>query len=149
MAKRLYRSESNQVMGGVCAGLGEFLGIDPVFIRVFFIAWTILGEFSVPIYILLWVVIPRESSAETYEKFEINDMGARFRQMVNEIRVITRQPSSELIVFTGVGLIAWGAYYLVDGYINLNFWAYSQYVWPALLIIAGVIVIIRTVKKKE
>ena len=149
MAKRLYRSESNQVLGGVCAGLGEFLGINPVFIRVFFIVWTILGEFSVLIYILLWIIIPRESSINTTEKFEINDLGARFRQMGSEISMITRQPSSELIVFTGAGLIAWGVYYLVDGYINLNFWAYSQYVWPALLIIAGVLVIIRTVKKKE
>ncbi|MDO9546305.1 MAG: PspC domain-containing protein [Pelolinea sp.] len=148
MAKRLYRSESNQVLGGVCAGLGDFLGIDPVFIRIFFVVWTILGEFSVPIYILLWVIVPRESSVDVNEKFEMNDLGARFRQMGSEIQKITRQPSSELIVFAGVGMIAWGVYYLVDEYINLNIWSYSQYIWPALLIIAGVLVIIRTTRKK-
>ena len=148
MAKRLYRSESKQVLGGVCAGLGEFLGIDPIIIRIFFVAWTILGEFSILVYFLLWAIIPRESVVDSTEKFEMNDLGARFREVVSEIRMITRQPSSELIIFTGVGLIAWGIYYLVDGYINLNLWAYSEYVWPALLVIAGILLIIRTLKNK-
>jgi len=149
MAKRLYRSESNQVLGGVCAGLGEFLGINPLFIRIFFVVWTILGEFSVLVYILLWIIIPREFSVDANEKFEMNDLGARARQMGTEISMITRQPSSELIIFAGAGLIAWGIYNLIQGYLNLNIWAYSQYVWPALLVIAGIVVIARTLKKKE
>ena len=44
MANRLYRSESEKVLGGVCGGLGNFLGIDPVFVRIFFIIWTVLGS---------------------------------------------------------------------------------------------------------
>jgi len=150
MAKRLYRSESNRVLGGVCAGLGAFLGIDPVLIRVFFIAWTVLGEFSVFIYFLLWMIIPSDISTEADGVFQMNDLGARFHQMGREIGEISRQPSTELISFTGIGLIAWGVYYLVRRLVpHLNLWAYSQYLWPAMLIIAGVLVIIRTTKKKE
>jgi len=141
MAKRLYRSESERVLGGVCAGLGNFLGIDPIFIRVFFIVWTVLGEFSVLIYVLLWVID---------RAFQINDWGARFHQMGREIGEISRQPNSELIVFTGIGLITWGVYYLVRRLVPyLDLWAYSQYLWPALLIIAGAFVIIRTTRKNE
>ena len=150
MAKRLYRSESNRVLGGVCAGLGAFLGIDPVLIRIFFIAWTVLGEFSVLIYLILWMIIPSDTSTEVDGIFQMNDLGARFHQMGREIGEISRQPSSELISFTGIGLIAWGVYYLVRRLVpHLDLWAYSQYIWPAMLIIAGVFVIIRTTKKKE
>ena len=150
MANRLYRSESDRVLGGVCAGLGSFLGIDPVFIRIFFIVWTVLGEFSVLIYFLLWVIVPSDTSTEADGAFQMNDLGARFHQMGREISEIARQPNSELIIFTGVGLIAWGVYYLVRRLVPyLDIWAYSQYLWPALLIIAGVFVIIRTTKKKE
>ena len=150
MAKRLYRSESNRVLGGVCAGLGAFLGIDPVLIRIFFIAWTVLGEFSVLIYFLLWMIIPSDTSTEVDGTFQMNDLGARFHQMGREIGEISRQPSSELISFVGIGLIAWGVYHLLRRLIpHLDLWAYSQYLWPAMLIIAGVLVIIRTTKKKE
>jgi len=150
MANRLYRSESDRVLGGVCAGLGNFLGIDPILIRIFFIVWTVLGEFSVLIYILLWVIVPSDTSSDADGTFQINDLGARFHQMGREIGEISRQPNSELIIFTGLGLIAWGAYYLVQRLIPyLDLWAYSQYLWPAMLIIAGVFVIIRTIKKKE
>jgi len=150
MANRLYRSESDRILGGVCAGLGNFLGIDPVFIRIFFVAWTVLGEFSVIIYLILWIVIPRAASVDVNGTFQINDFRARFHQMGQEIGEISRQPSSELIVFTGVGLIAWGAYYLIQRLVPyLNLWAYSQYLWPALLIIAGIFVILRTARKKD
>ena len=150
MANRLYRSSSDRVLGGVCAGLGSFLGIDPILIRVFFIVWTVLGEFSVLIYILLWVIVPSDSSSDADGAFQINDLGTRFQQMGREIGEIARQPNSELIIFTGVGLIAWGVYYLAHRLVpNLDLWVYSQYLWPALLIVAGAFVIIRTTRKKE
>lgn len=150
MAKRLYRNESEKVLGGVCSGLGDFLGIDPVFVRIFFILWTVLGELSVLVYILMWIVIPLRSAPNADESFEINDVGARFNQMGREIHDITRQPSSELIVFTGIGLIAWGVYYLVRRAVPyLDIWSYSQYLWPALLIVAGGFVIYRATRKDQ
>lgn len=150
MAKRLYRSESEKVLGGVCAGLGNYLGIDPVFVRIFFIVWTVLGELSVLIYIFLWIIVPRETAFDADEKFEINDLGVRINQIGREIHEITRQPSSELITFTGVGLIAWGVYYIVRRAVPyLDIWAYSQYLWPALLIVAGAFVIYRATRKEK
>ena len=144
MANRLFRSESDRVLGGVCAGFGNFLGSDPIFIRIFFIVWTVLGEYSVLVYFLLWVIVPSGSSVDADGVFQVNDLGARFNQMGREIGEIARQPNSELVVFTGVGLIAWGSYYLFRRLVPyLDLWAYSQYLWPALLIIAGVFVIIR------
>ncbi|MCD6355755.1 MAG: hypothetical protein J7L66_00595, partial [Anaerolineaceae bacterium] len=99
---------------------------------------------------LLWVIIPQETALNVGNNSGINDLGARFQQVGREIGQITRQPSSKLIILTGVGLIAWGAYYFIRQFVPvLDIWAYSQYLWPALLVIAGVFIIIRAVRKKE
>jgi len=149
MEKRLYRSELNKVVGGVCGGLGDYLGIDPVFIRIFFILWTVLGELGVLAYLILWVVMPTQSAAEAGESLSRDNVGDRVRSLGNEIGDIARQPSAELITFTGVGLIAWGVYHLLRrvGFTWLV-WDYSAYLWPALLIIAGAVVLLRTLRRK-
>ena len=149
MKNRLYRSESNRTIAGVCGGLGEFLGIDPLIIRIFFIIWTILGEFSVLVYFILWVVIPNKSASDAGDTFKSEELGARFRLMGSELGSAARQPSQELITYAGAGLIGWGVFYLLRqfGLPWLN-WNYSLYLWPALLIIAGVFVLIRATRKK-
>jgi phage shock protein PspC (stress-responsive transcriptional regulator) len=57
--KRLYRSH-NQIIGGVAAGLAEYLGIDPTIVRI---AWALLGiawGTGVLLYLICWLVIPLE-----------------------------------------------------------------------------------------
>jgi phage shock protein C len=150
MKNRLYRSETNRTIAGVCGGLGEFLGIDPLIIRIFFIIWTILGEFSVIVYFILWVVIPNKSSSDSGETFKSDELGSRFRLMGRELGEVARQPNQDLITFAGVGLIGWGVFYLVRqiGFSWLN-WDFSFYLWPALLIIAGAVVLIRAAARKK
>lgn len=36
--KKLYRSNRNRIVGGVCGGIGEYLGIDAKYIRITFVA---------------------------------------------------------------------------------------------------------------
>ena len=147
MKKRLYRNGENKILGGVCGGLGDYLGIDPLFIRVFFILWTILGEFSILVYFILWLVVPRQSDNST---FHPEDMGVRFRQIGAEIGEIVHEPSSQLIIYTGVGLIVWGVYNLLRrSEILLIPWEYSWYLWPAVLILAGIFVLFVTLNKKK
>ena len=150
MKNHLYRSETNRTIAGVCGGLGEFLGIDPLIIRIFFIIWTILGEFSVLVYFILWVVIPNKTASEEGQTFKSDELGSRFRIIGRELGEVARQPSQELITYAGIGLIGWGVFYLLRqfGFPWLN-WNYSLYLWPALLIIAGVFVLIRTTTRKK
>ena len=149
MNKRLFRSEDERVLGGVCAGLGKYLGVDPVFIRVFFIIWTILGEAAVFVYFVLWIVIPNETAAPEAGGISGEDIGARFRTMGQEIREAARQPSPQLITFIGGGLIAWGAYQLLErtGLVLIPS-EYTVFLWPALLILAGGFVIYRALTRK-
>jgi len=59
--KQLYRSRDDRMIGGVCAGLGEFFGIDPTIMRLFFVFGAILFGFPgalVLIYIVMLLVVP-------------------------------------------------------------------------------------------
>lgn len=60
MNKRLYKSEDNRVLCGVCGGLGEFLGIDPTIIRLIWALLCILAGTGILIYIVAAIVIPRQ-----------------------------------------------------------------------------------------
>jgi phage shock protein PspC (stress-responsive transcriptional regulator) len=62
-AKRLYLSSSDRKIGGVCGGLGERFEIDPVLFRVAFIVLALACGLGILLYIALWLLIPRRSSA--------------------------------------------------------------------------------------
>jgi phage shock protein C len=58
--KRLFRSRKDRIIGGVCGGLGNYLSIDPVLVRV---VWAILffaAGVGFLAYILAWIIIPEE-----------------------------------------------------------------------------------------
>ena len=58
MARRLYRSRTDKMLGGVCAGLGELLDIDPTIVRLVFVLLTIWGGAGAVVYLVLWLIAP-------------------------------------------------------------------------------------------
>jgi len=55
------RIMSRKILGGVCAGIGNWLNIDPVFVRILFIiAAFFFRGLIIPVYIILWIVIPSD-----------------------------------------------------------------------------------------
>jgi phage shock protein C len=61
---RLYRSRTDRWIGGVLGGLGSYLGVDPVVLRIVVILLTVLGN-GAPIlaYIVMWILVPEEPLA--------------------------------------------------------------------------------------
>jgi len=59
--KNLVRSKKNKVIAGVCGGIGNYLDIDPVLIRLLWVL-LILVSFGTGIlaYIIAWIIIPKE-----------------------------------------------------------------------------------------
>ena len=57
--KRLYRSGKDKILGGVCGGIGEYLGVDPVLIRLLWIASFFAFGTGILLYIIAWIIIPR------------------------------------------------------------------------------------------
>ncbi len=61
--KKLYRSKSDRMIGGVCGGLGAYFNIDPTIVRVLTaLGAVITGSIIFWIYVVLWIVIPEEPS---------------------------------------------------------------------------------------
>ena len=62
MSKKLYRSEREKMLGGVCGGLAEYLDIDVNIMRLLFIAAGLLTVLlpMVIFYIIAWVIVPIE-----------------------------------------------------------------------------------------
>ena len=57
----LRRSRSNRIIFGVCGGLGEFFGISPFWFRLAFLISLIPGGIpGIFIYLILWLIIPKE-----------------------------------------------------------------------------------------
>lgn len=63
-AKRLYRDENNKVLGGVCGGLANYFGLDPVLIRVIFAVVALAFGTGILAYIILWIAVPSSASTE-------------------------------------------------------------------------------------
>jgi phage shock protein C len=59
-AKKLYRNMKNKMLGGVAAGLGDYLTIDPTLVRLGFVALALLGGPGFVIYLIMWLVVPPE-----------------------------------------------------------------------------------------
>lgn len=62
-ARKLYRSQSQRMVGGVCGGLAEYFNIDVTVIRVLFIALTVFGGAGLILYLLMWIFVPDASKA--------------------------------------------------------------------------------------
>ena len=64
-SKKLYRDQKRKIAGGICAGLGHYFNIDPVWPRLLF-ALLVLGSYGslLIVYIILWIVLPVSEELE-------------------------------------------------------------------------------------
>jgi phage shock protein C len=57
---RLYRSQTDRMVAGVCGGLAKYFNIDPTVIRLVFVVLALAGGPGVLLYLLLWIITPIE-----------------------------------------------------------------------------------------
>ena len=60
--KKLYRSDENKMLAGVCGGIAECFGVDPTLIRLAWVVFSLLGGSGLLAYILAAIIIPRDDS---------------------------------------------------------------------------------------
>jgi phage shock protein C len=65
---KLYRDRQNAILGGVCAGLAQYLKIDVTVIRIVFIILGVMEGFGILAYLILWILLPTAPSANSQEK---------------------------------------------------------------------------------
>ena len=59
--RKLYRSESDRMLGGVCGGLGDYLDVDSTLVRIIFVALALMGGPGILMYLILLLVVPSEA----------------------------------------------------------------------------------------
>jgi phage shock protein PspC (stress-responsive transcriptional regulator) len=67
--RRLYRDPDNRVLGGVCGGLGAFLDVDPVILRVILVILFFFFGAGLLVYLIMWIVVPEAKT--TAQKLEM------------------------------------------------------------------------------
>jgi phage shock protein C len=63
--KRLERSKSNRILGGVCAGVANYLNMDPTLVRVLTVLLTLFTGVPVVVYLVMLFVVPEEGAPTT------------------------------------------------------------------------------------
>ncbi len=146
MEKRIYRSQNDQVIGGVCSGIASYFDLDPTLIRVLFAVPAFGFGMGFILYIILWIVLPvgitkkytnmnNETGSQTPPDFEPN-----FENNFNRPK---RQGKNSVI--GGVVLIVLGVLFLLDSLFDIDFGKY----WPIILIAIGVGILVEQSKKKQ
>jgi phage shock protein C len=164
MEKKLYRDEQRKTIGGVCAGLAEYFGVDVSVVRVIFVLALVLKGVGFLPYIVLWIVLPRKQYNYNNPNFN-NPAGTQFGQgftFSNPTVDYTVPPPpqpGEPFGFTppkkqsnagmlfGVVLIVLGSIFLLDQFDfipELDF----ENLWPVILIAVGGVLIFSGQKKQ-
>ena len=106
MSTKLYRSRTDKMIGGVCGGLGQYLGIDSTIVRLFFVLLAMGNGVGVLIYLTLWLVVPREGQAEatTVEntiRSGADEIAERARAVSDDLREAVRHPHPQAGLIVG------------------------------------------------
>ena len=73
MDKKIFLSETNKKIGGVCGGIGDYFNIDPTLVRLIWIVITLMTMGTgIVAYIIAWVIIPQQPSFKKIIKRSIN-----------------------------------------------------------------------------
>lgn len=161
MQRKLYRSERDRMIGGVCGGIAAYLDVDPVWIRLAMVVLTIVPHgVGLLAYIVLWIVMPTESrvggqlaTRETVIEgvAEVRDrareVGEGLRQGVQGERPSASAPdrgrrSQRGAIIVGGLLIVIGVVMVLDNFRLMSFVS-LRLLWPLILVVIGAALLLR------
>ncbi|MDP4224056.1 MAG: PspC domain-containing protein [Bacteroidota bacterium] len=141
--KKMYRNPDDKIISGVCGGIGAYLGIEPVWVRLLFILFACFFALGIFVYIALWIALPdARNDAQKREMYggDFRNRGSRDSNPGNRSSYaavesgVTRQTSSSVgnavnEVFRAIGkvffiifrvfLILLGVTFVVTGFFFL------------------------------
>ena len=153
MENRLVRSRTDRMVGGVCGGLARYLGVDATLVRLVFVLIAVAPGPGVLVYLVLWIVMPAEdrpAGATVEQNIQSNaeEIAERARTIGSDIRTAAREPNPKAAMFFGLALIGMGLVVLLQNLgIPWLWWFKSDILWPALLILVGLLLIWSRLKK--
>lgn len=82
--KKLYRDKENSIIGGVLSGISQYIGIDPIWLRIFMAILLIFFGTGFFIYIILWIIIPEAKT--TTQKLEMRGMPINITNIEKKVK---------------------------------------------------------------
>ena len=129
--KKLCRSQTNRMIGGVCGGIAEYFAIDPTIVRIIWVAISLLGGFGILVYLASLFIIPNNPDQTPVEGSE---------RMIKDKNLFW----GSLLIIVGLFLILrqMGLFY------TFHFWNIPwQSVWAIVLITIGGILLYNRLKE--
>ena len=121
MDKKLYRSKTNSMIGGVCGGLAEYFNIDPTLVRLISVLLILAQGIGLIAYIIAWIIIPQRKE----EEVEVEG-------------TVPSQTESRLL--PGLILIVVGIIFLLNNFLA---WFSFGMLWPLVLVVLGIYILLK------
>lgn len=150
MSDRLYRRTDQRVIAGVAAGLGEYLNIDPVILRIVLIVLTLLNGMGVILYIILWIVLPDKFKIDSQATKVEPDIKQKYKTDTTVNSTIAEEKSKKHKdgngrIYVGIILIGIGVFFLLERYIpSIDF----ADLFPVIIIALGALLVFNSFKNK-
>jgi phage shock protein PspC (stress-responsive transcriptional regulator) len=148
--RRLVRSESDRIIGGVCGGLARHLNVDPLILRILFVIGAMINGVGLAVYILLWVFVPAESAEYSDQEEMIGQNIAEIRERAETLGDDwgewgnSKKGGSALV--GGLALVILGILILMR---NFGLLRWVGNLWPLVLIAIGALILLNNVKEKS
>lgn len=153
MEKKLQRIPHEGAVAGVCAGLGEYFGVDKTWVRlafvisVFFSGYMGIGLLGPIVYIVLWIVLPIKTFSIPEDPFDVDYRAPESQQSTDfdynyrygwkpADRPYTPPKTSKDRHVMGIILLAIGLFFLLHQ-LDVFYWRDIARYWPVLIIIIG------------
>ena len=147
MSKRLYRSRTQRLIGGVCGGIAEYFDADVTLVRLIAILFLLAGP-GFFAYLAAWIIVPEAPAGEAGgavspagpEGAQGGTPGGGWRSH----RTPADRRETDRVI--GAVLLVVGGLFLLR---NLVPWFHFNLTWPVILVVIGVFLIIRGSKRGD
>lgn len=128
--RKLYRSRTDRVLGGVCGGLGDYFQIDPVIIRLLFVLLAFVSGIGILLYVIAWLIIPSNP----------HESAAPIQHSAASSRAQRRHPHE---MTTGFVFLLLGLVFLFSGMGSWMAWMFFPHLGGFILLLLGLYLIVR------
>lgn len=137
MVNRLYRSESDKKVAGVCGGIAEYFGIDSTIIRLLWLISIVVYGAGLLIYIIAAIIMPTREDINTRVNLHKDSDEVNKQKNSTFSEGFDKEKNRK---FFGYVLIIVGAILLSKRFIVLR-WLSFKFLFPIILIILGIFIL--------
>lgn len=137
---RIYRSNRNKFISGLCGGIGEYFNIDPTIIRLAYALFFLINfPLALFLYIVGTIIIPIDSGVINYEDYDTSSSRGRYYKKNN----------SNIGLIIGLILVTLGLFLILELLVPnfKSFISKGLNFWPILLILFGIYIIFNNQEK--